>query len=199
MRWHSFDQKLREITERLGRMVMSRQECWQVAESLGLDEASFDSALDFFHSVSLMFYFRDVLPGVVFIDPQVMLDKVSELIEFMFELREPADQDEPSPAAVANVSSDAGKEAGNSPDNAALSTSEKQSPDEQPQKKSSSITAPDSNTPSLLLLGWQQFKKFGQVTKAFLEDERFSSHYHAGVFTSNDVIYLLEELLVFTK
>ena len=201
MRWHSFDQKLREITERLGRMVMSRQECWQVAESLGLDEASFDSALDFFHSVSLMFYFRDVLPGVVFIDPQVMLDKVSELIEFMFELREPADQDEPSPdtPAAAKMSSDAGKEAGNSPNNAALSTSEQQSPDEQPQKKSSSITAPDSDTPSLLPLGWQQFHKFGQVTKAFLEDERFSSHYHAGVFTSDDVIHLLEELLVFAK
>ena len=76
---------------------MSRNECWQVADTLGLDQASFDGALDFFHRVSLMFYFRDILPHVVFIDPQVMLDKVSELIEFMFELREPEDQDESAP------------------------------------------------------------------------------------------------------
>ena len=87
---------------------MSRHECWQVAESLGLDEASFDSALDFLHSVSLMFYFRDVLPEVVFVDPQVVLDKVSEVIEFMFELREPADQDEPSPDTSSD--SDMGKQ-----------------------------------------------------------------------------------------
>ena len=97
MRWHAFDEKVRSLAENLGRMVMSRNECWQVAESLGLDEASFNGALDFFHRVSLMFYFRDILPQVVFIDPQVMLDKVSELIEFMFELREPDDEDESTP------------------------------------------------------------------------------------------------------
>ena len=67
-----------------------------------LEEDSFAAALDFFHSMSLVFYFRDILPGVVFIDPQVLLDKVSELIEFMFELREPENQeDESSPDATA--------------------------------------------------------------------------------------------------
>ena len=86
MRWHAFEEKLKSLAERLGKMVMSRDECWLVAESLRLDEASFDGALDFFHRVSLMFYFRDILPHIVFINPQVMLDKVSELIEFMFEL-----------------------------------------------------------------------------------------------------------------
>ena len=96
MRWHSFDQMLRSIAERLGRMVMSRHECWQVAVSLGLDELSFEGALDFFHSVSLIFYFRNILPAVVFVDPQVLLDKVSELVEFMFKLREPADLDKAS-------------------------------------------------------------------------------------------------------
>ena len=38
---------------------------------------------------------------MVFIDPQVMLDKVSEPIEFMFELREPEDQDECTSEATA--------------------------------------------------------------------------------------------------
>ena len=57
MRWHALEEKLQSLCEGLGRKVMSREECWQVAESLGLDEASFDAALDFFHSMSLMFYF----------------------------------------------------------------------------------------------------------------------------------------------
>ena len=157
-------------------MVMSRDECWQVAQSLGLEEESFDSALDFFHSVNLMFYFRDILPKVVFIDPQVILDKVSELIEFMFELREPADQDEPStdtPPAANTASKD-----------------------KQPPIASSSSSTSDSD---ILPPGWQQFNERGQVTKQFLDSKRFSSHYHDGIFTSDDVIHLLKELLVFAK
>ena len=232
LRWDSFNEKLRSIAEGLDRMVMSRDECWQVAESLGLEEESFDSALDFFHSVNLMFYFRDILPKVVFIDPQVILDKVSELIEFMFELREPADPDEPStPPAV----SDADKQSTTSaisPLGATASTPEKPSPKKRFRvywqkfvgrrseseklchKKStveevhSHATTPKSSeiTSTLITLdvnplppGWQQFNNFGQVTKPFLDSKRFSSHYHAGIFTSDDVIHLLEELLVFAK
>ena len=176
LRWDSFNEKLRSIAEGLDRMVMSRDECWQVAESLGLEEESFDSALDFFHSVNLMFYFRDILPKVVFIDPQVILDKVSELIEFMFELREPADHDEPStdtPPAANTASKD-----------------------NEPPIASSSSSTSDSD---ILPPGWQQFNECGKVTKQFLDSKRFSSHYHAGIFTSDDVIHLLKELLVFAK
>ena len=96
VRWLAFEEKLRSIAERLGRMVMSRQECLKVAESLGLAENSFDLALDHLHEVSLVFYFRTILPKTVFVDPQVLLDKVSELVEFMFELREPEEEDESS-------------------------------------------------------------------------------------------------------
>ena len=144
IRWHAFDQKLRSIADGLGRKVMSRQECWLVAESLGLDEASFNGALEFFHNVSLMFYFHEILPEIVFIDPQVMLDKVSELVEFMFELR--ADQNE-----------------------------------------------------GLLPFGWQKFNTFGQITKQFLENKRFSEHYHPGIFTCDDTIKLLVDMLIFAN
>ena len=202
LRWHTFDEKLRSIAEGLGRMVMSRDECWQVAESLGLEEESFDGALDFFHSVSLMFYFRDILPEVVFIDPQVILDKVSELVEFMFELQEPADQDEPStdntPAAARSDGGQQSSTSPNTPPGATAATPEKLPLKEltpTPKKPSRSSTL-DTD---LLPPGWQRFNEFGQITKSFLEDKRFSSHYHAGIFTSDDTIHLLEELLVFAK
>ena len=202
LRWHTFDEKLRSIAEGLGRMVMSRDECWQVAESLGLEEESFDGALDFFHSVSLMFYFRDILPEVVFIDPQVILDKVSELVELMFELQEPADQDESStdntPAAARSDGGQQSSTSPNTPPGAAGATPEKPPLKEltPTSKKPSRSSALDTD---LLPPGWQQFNEFGQITKSFLEDKRFSSHYHAGIFTSDDTIHLLEELLVFAK
>ena len=178
MRWHAFEEKLRSLAESLGRMVMSRNECWLVAESLGLDEASFDGALDFFHRVSLMFYFHDILPHIVFIDPQVMLDKVSELIEFMFELREPKDEDESTPDTTPAATTSSG---------AAAST-----PKELP-------VIPSTTDVDLLPPGWLEFNRFGHITKQFLNSKRFSSHYHTDIFTSDDLIHLLEEVLVFAK
>ena len=177
IRWHAFEEKLRSLAEKLGRMVMSCDECWLVAESLGLDEASFNGALNFFHRVSLMFYFRDILPHIVFIDPQVMLDKVSELIEFMFELRAPEDEDESTPDIT---------QADTTPSPTAAST---------PVKPSADATM----DVDLLPPGWHEFNKFGHITKQFLKSKRFSSHYHTGIFTSDDLIHLLEKLLVFAK
>ena len=165
--------------------------------------------------MSLMFYFRDILPAVVFIDPQVMLDKVSEPTEFMFELREPEDQDECTSEATAadnHPPSDSDKQSLHSSDTAtSISTlhpkklssphSSESHPMTQdgeplPKKLPTSTQALDVD---LLPPGWYKFNKFGHVTKPFLNDKRFSSHYHAGIFTSDDLIHLLKELLVFAK
>ena len=229
VRWLAFEEKLRSIAERLGRMVMSRQECLKVAESLGVAENSFDLALDHFHEVSLMFYFRTILPKTVFVDPQVLLDKVSELVEFMFELREPEEEDESSddtkpeekhtpdvgekttepletPSDASNASepaSDSASESSEVPSAAGEESSEISSDtaastqeDHSPEKELSSGEAADVD---LLPPGWQEFMKFGRITKKFLEDRRFSSHYKEGVFSCDDLIHLLEELLVFAR
>ena len=229
VRWLAFEEKLRSIAERLGRMVMSRQECLKVAESLGLAENSFDLALDHFHEVSLMFYFRAILPKTVFVDPQVLLDKVSELVEFMFVLREPEEEDESSddtkpeekhtpdvgkkttepletPSDARNASepaSDSASESSEVPSAAGEESSETSSDtaastpeDPSPEKELSSGEAADVD---LLPPGWQEFMKFGRITKIFLEDQRFNSHYKEGVFSCDDLIHLLEELLVFAR
>ena len=190
LRWDAFEEKLRSLTKGLGRLVMSRKECWRVAQSLGLEKDTFNAALDFFHNWSLMFYFRDILPEVVFIDPQVLLDKVSELVVFMFELREPEDEETTSsemPAKSQPPKSDIDK-----PEPTSTNTD---NPIPEKAGKGTSQTADES----LLPPGWQQFEKFGHVTKAFLEHEQFSSHYHRGIFSCEDLIHLLEELLVFAK
>ena len=285
VRWLAFEEELRSIAERLGRMVMSRQECLKVAESLGLAENSFDLALDHLHEVSLVFYFRTILPKTVFVDPQVLLDKVSELVEFMFELREPEEEDESSddtkpdekhtpdvgettepletPSDASNASEpvlDSASESSEVPSAAGEESSEPEEEDEssddtKPDEKhtpdvgettepletpsdasnasepvldsasessevpsaageESSATAastPEDPSPEkelssgeaadvdLLPPGWQEFMKFGRITKKFLEDRRFSSHYKEGVFSCDDLIDLLEELLVFAR
>ena len=246
VRWDAFEEKLRSLAKGLGRQVMSREECWRVAQSLGLEEDSFNEALDFFHNWSLMFYFRDILPEVVFIDPQVILDKVSELVVFMFELRELEEDDKTSAAAaeshtpgpdtdkpepdtvsrtperlsllqgirqkllrsIRGVQSSVMSESVHGLKHqrgmhrsSAQSTEPLQAADKPlfmtPEK--AAATSSQTADKSLLPPGWQQFEKFGHVTKAFLEDKRFSSHYHRGIFSCEDLIHLLEELLVFAK
>ena len=194
LRWDAFEEKLRSLTKGLGRLVMSRKECWRVAQSLGLEKDTFNAALDFFHNWSLMFYFRDILPEVVFIDPQVLLDKVSELVVFMFELREPEDKETTSPEMPAAATSKSSQQS--------LHQQKKATTDEElkePLPKRARISKTPEKDFHPLPPGWQQFEKFGHVTKAFLEHEQFSSHYHRGIFSCEDLIHLLEELLVFAK
>ena len=190
LRWDAFEEKLRSLTKGLGRLVMSRKECWRVAQSLGLEKDTFNAALDFFHNWSLMFYFRDILPEVVFIDPQVLLDKVSELVVFMFELREPEDKETTSPEIPAK--SQPPKSDIDKPEPTSTNT-------DIPTPEKAGNSTPQTADESLLPPGWQQFEKFGHVTKAFLEHDQFSSHYHRGIFSCDDLIHLLEELLVFAK
>ena len=170
-RWHKFDQMLRKEGHDHKSKVMSYHHCWQIAKiQLGLNEASFNSALDFFHSVGIMLYFRSILPKVVFLEPQVILEKVAELVEFMFELQELEHQEMlSSNPTIVMCASDSNK----------LLHGE----------------LPHSSNPP----DWEQFKMFGYVTKQFLGDKRFSSHYRDKLFTEIDLGHLLEQLLVFCE
>ncbi|CAI8022085.1 hypothetical protein GBAR_LOCUS12998 [Geodia barretti] len=159
----------------------------------------------------------------------MLLDKVSELVEFMFELREPEEGDEscgetkpeekhtpdvgektteplgtpsdasnPSepvsdiPSESSEVPSAAGEESSETSSNTAASTPENHSPEKE-------LFSGGEAEMYLLPPGWQEFMKFGRITKQFLEDRRFSSHYKEGVFSCDDLIHLLEELLVFAR
>ena len=81
LRWHALYYKLMEVSEGLGKKVLSREQCGQVAESMKIDEGSCEEALKFFNRLNMLFYFPDILADLVFIDPQIVLDKVTELVE----------------------------------------------------------------------------------------------------------------------
>ena len=81
LQWLGLEIMLEEITQRLERGVLSRSECLEVAHRLHLDESALDAALIYLDELSLIFYYPDILPEVVFTDPQVLLDKISELVK----------------------------------------------------------------------------------------------------------------------
>ena len=88
--WYIMELLLQELARELGRGVLSRAECLEMARLLHIRGDSFDAALKFFDKLNIIKYSPDVLPNVVFVDSQIPLDKVSELIHHSFLLRQPA-------------------------------------------------------------------------------------------------------------
>ena len=95
--WYILELLLQELAKELGRGVLSRAECLEMARLLDIKEDSFDAALVYFDELNVIKYSPSVLPNVVFIDSQVPLDKVSELVYHSYLLRQPtAAASEPS-------------------------------------------------------------------------------------------------------
>ena len=100
--WYVLELLLQELAKELGRGVLSRAECLQMARLLNIREESFDAALVYFDELNIIKYSPKVLPKVVFVDSQIQLDKVSELVYHSYLLRQPqpvvvAEASEPSP------------------------------------------------------------------------------------------------------
>ena len=86
--WFILELILRHLAEQLKRRVLSRQECSEVAHVLKFHEKAFNAALKFLNELSILLHYPKILPGVVFTDSQVPVDKVSELIEHKYRLQE---------------------------------------------------------------------------------------------------------------
>ncbi len=85
--WFALEILLEQMSQSLQRGVLSKKECLRVAmEKLHFKEDSLDAAIEYLDQISVLFYYRDILPNVVFADPQVILDKVTELVMKSFEI-----------------------------------------------------------------------------------------------------------------
>ena len=86
--WYFLEIALGRLAAMLGKRVLSRNECLRIAHHLRFPDEEFNAALQYFHKLNLCLYYPDILPDVVFSDPQVPLDKASELVEQSYRLRE---------------------------------------------------------------------------------------------------------------
>ena len=67
--------------------VLSKGDCFREAAAYHFTEESFEAALQYLHGLKLIFYYEEVLPEVVFINAQTILDKITELVEFSLSLQ----------------------------------------------------------------------------------------------------------------
>ena len=85
--WYILELILRELAKSTNRRILSRQECLEVARTLGFSEEAFDAAINYLHDLNIILYYPHILPNTIFMDCQVILDKLSELIKRSYELR----------------------------------------------------------------------------------------------------------------
>lgn len=86
-RWYILEQLLKEVAQSRGVAVLSKDECFAAAQSLYFDRRSHEAALKRLDQLQLICYYDTVLPDIVFTDSQVLLDKVSEPVQYSFQLQ----------------------------------------------------------------------------------------------------------------
>ena len=85
---------LLEVELRRAGRIVTRAECWEIAEQLMFESKdAMDAALQFFHAVSLMFYFPAVAKDVVFVDPMSLMDWLTSIFEKSVEVMDAPEGD----------------------------------------------------------------------------------------------------------
>ena len=79
--WLGLEIVLDKVTLVLKRGVLNKSECLEIGRRLRLNESTLEAALMYLDELSLIFYYPDILPNHVFTNPQVLLDKISELVK----------------------------------------------------------------------------------------------------------------------
>ena len=89
--WFKLEQHLQKLARSYDRKILHKKQCLEVARSLHLSEKDLDAALDHLASFGVIHYYPHLLPNAVFVDPQVILNKISELVKYHYKLRHETD------------------------------------------------------------------------------------------------------------
>lgn len=91
LQWLALEIMLDEITRCLDRELLTKSECLYIGSKLHFSESTLEAALMYLDELSLIFYYPEILPNLVFTNPQVVLDKISELVKTHFDLMHATD------------------------------------------------------------------------------------------------------------
>ena len=85
IRLFAFEIAIQEEAEEKKRSFLTKNEVFDIGKSLQLNnEEEVEKALQYLHNVTIILYYPDVLPNVVFVDPQPILDILSRLIAITY-------------------------------------------------------------------------------------------------------------------
>ena len=85
--WFILELLIQGLAKKLEKRVLHRKLCVGLALALGITEEDFDAALKFFDQLNVIKY-SPILPELVFVDSQVPLDNLSDLVQEGYLLRQ---------------------------------------------------------------------------------------------------------------
>ena len=81
LKWFGLEVLLEEMAQTFERGSLSKKECLAAAkDKLFFEEDSFNAAIEYLDKLSVLFHYPNILPDVVFVDPQLLLNKLTELV-----------------------------------------------------------------------------------------------------------------------
>ena len=83
-RWFLFQLDLDQLHKTHNTTIISKSKCLEIGAPLKMDGNDIEAALKYYHDLTIFLYFHKVLPNVVFLHPQPLFDKLSELISISF-------------------------------------------------------------------------------------------------------------------
>ena len=81
LRYFGLEMAFQRLAKYQKKAILSKEECFNEATTFHFTRESFEDALKYLKGIKLVMYYEDVPPDVVFIDAQVLLEKVTELVE----------------------------------------------------------------------------------------------------------------------
>ena len=86
--WFVLEQVLQLLAQKMTVSVLSTQECFEAAnEMFSMSRDECEAAIKYLGKLNIMFYHPKILPGTVFVNAQVILDKITELVRCNHGLR----------------------------------------------------------------------------------------------------------------
>ena len=87
-RYFALEMAFQRLAKYQKKAILSKEECFKEATNFHFTRESFEDALQYLVAHKLIMHYSEVLPEVVFINSQVILDKITELVEHSIILRE---------------------------------------------------------------------------------------------------------------
>ena len=81
LRYFGLEMAFQRLAKYQKKAILSKEECFKEATTFHFTRESFEDALKYLKGIKLIMYYEDILPEVVFVDAQVLLDKITELVE----------------------------------------------------------------------------------------------------------------------
>ena len=86
-RYFALEMAFQRLVKYQKKAILSKEECFKEAAKFHFTRESFEDALQYLRAHKLIMHYSEVLPEVVFINSQVILDKITELVEHSLTLR----------------------------------------------------------------------------------------------------------------